>query len=215
MNVLKRRDSITCSSLIPFCINESSFCINASRPSTTRNFFQIKAPTTVRNMPIETAANIVMVRSPMAPILPWPRWLIHLTHRPAMLRNLSRPKVQVSGADCLSHSTPVIATPSAWRSPPFCSFRPHPGVVTSGQTFAICSHADGRRPGDLTDIRSHPRPTEGPAALLGLRDAGRGGQGQRVQYFGQVDDRRERMAALLRDMSCRSPRTVNRLLTMP
>jgi hypothetical protein len=44
MNTLKRRDSIICSSLIPFCINASSSCINASRPSTTRNFFQIKAP---------------------------------------------------------------------------------------------------------------------------------------------------------------------------
>jgi hypothetical protein len=29
-------------------------------------------------------------------------------------------------------------------SPPFCRFRPHAGVVTSGQTFAICCHADGR-----------------------------------------------------------------------
>jgi hypothetical protein len=75
----------------------------------------------------------------------WPRWLIHLTRRPALLRSLSRPKVRVSRADYLSHSTSVIgdAISPSWRSPSFCSFRPHAGSVSSGQIFVTCCHADG------------------------------------------------------------------------
>ena len=75
----------------------------------------------------------------------------------------------MSRADYLSHSTSVIgdAIRPVLALFLFCRFRPPCRSCYFGPNICYLLPADGRRPGDLTDVRSHPRPTEGRPRFWG------------------------------------------------